>query len=129
MPESDRSEFARVVVCEAPLDPAPLCDGGGINEPSHRRIGRVCERIDDGVDGVVPWEFDDPPGKLLNRHGRQLALTLGSICPKLGMHRRRLRLPATRAHRVGKVALALLADERSREVWIRAVTVGLFACP
>ena len=54
MPESDRSEFALVVVCEAPLDPAPLCDGGGINEPSHRRIGRVCERIDDGVDGVVP---------------------------------------------------------------------------
>jgi hypothetical protein len=30
--------------------------------------------------------------------------------------------------RVGKVALARLAVERSREVWIRAVTVAFFEC-
>ena len=89
----------------------------------------MCKRIDDGLDDAVPEELDDSPGKLLDRHGRYLALTLGSICAKLGVDRRRLRLPAARAHRVGKVALARLADERSREVWIRAVTVGLFACP
>ena len=70
-----------------------------------RRVGgsgACVSRIDDGVDGVVPWEFDDSPGKLLDRHGRQLALTLGSICAKLGVHRRRLRLPAIHGHPGGQ---------------------------
>jgi hypothetical protein len=30
--------------------------------------------------------------------------------------------------RVGEVALARLADEPSREAWIRAVTVAFFEC-
>jgi hypothetical protein len=53
VPESDRSKFALVVVHETPFDAAALCDGGRINEPPRRKIGRVCDRIDDGGDDAI----------------------------------------------------------------------------